>query len=100
LNESLEPPKHLANRSALVHVSALLSALNALAARFAVLAVPIAAIPRKAQTLLFLWILNSAHTAALPPSAEYATFASCSKMKVAYCRAGRCHAGKLLNELN
>jgi hypothetical protein len=57
--------KHLANSSALVHVSALLSALNALAAGFAILAVPVAAIPSKAQPLFLFRILNSAHATAL-----------------------------------
>jgi hypothetical protein len=69
-------------------VSALLPALNALAARLAILAVPIAPIPRETQPLLFFRILNSAHAAAPPSSAEYGTVASRLKRKVAQYPTG------------
>lgn len=65
LNASLEPAEHLANSSAFVHVSALLSASNALATGLAILAVPIAAIPFEAQTLFFFRVIHSAHSAVL-----------------------------------
>jgi len=66
LNGSLSTAKRLANASALIHVSVskLLSALDILAARFAVLAVPVAAIACKAQTLFLFRISNRAHEAA------------------------------------
>jgi hypothetical protein len=47
--------------------------LDALAARFAVLPVPVAAIPCKAQALFVVGILDGAHASSILPSAEYAT---------------------------
>jgi hypothetical protein len=78
--------KYFANGSAFVHVAPLLSTPYVLAAGFAILAVGIATIPCKAQTLFFLRILNGTHAAAFPLSAEYATVADPLKMKDTHAR--------------
>ena len=61
LNASLYPAKHLANSSAFIHMPTLLSARNRLATGLAILAVPIPAIPFKAQALFVFRVLDRAH---------------------------------------
>jgi hypothetical protein len=66
LNIALYSTEDVTHSPAFVHVPALLSPSNALAAGLVVLAVPIAAIPFETQSLFCLRVLNGTHTGVSP----------------------------------
>jgi hypothetical protein len=68
LDSSLQATKRIPNCSAFIHMPTLLSPLNALAACLAILTVPVATIPFKAQTLFLSGMLNSTHALLSPDS--------------------------------
>jgi hypothetical protein len=79
--------EYFANGSAFVHVPALLSTWNVCAAGFTVLAIGIAPIPCKTQSLFSLRILDGSDAATRPFCGEYATNAERSIMEVSHDRA-------------